>query len=138
MTPAVPACVVGRAGDQSGDRSWAALPAGGGRPRVGVAIASCYRNDTKRVSMVEPSSPPASPPDIDGLSFEQALQELEQLVRRLEAGEVTLDESIEAYERGSRLKAHCERKLNEAQQKVERIARAADGSPSLEPFEGER
>lgn len=87
--------------------------------------------------MAEPSSPPAPSSDIDAMTFEQALQELEQLVRRLEGGEVTLDESIQAYERGSQLKAHCERKLNEAQQKVERIARAADGSPAAEPFEGE-
>ena len=77
-----------------------------------------------------------APPDVASMSFEQALQELEQLVRRLEAGEVTLDESIQAYERGSQLKAHCERKLSEAQQKVETIARAADGGVATEPFEG--
>jgi exodeoxyribonuclease VII small subunit len=83
-----------------------------------------------------PTDSGAPPPDIAGMSFEQALQELEQLVRRLEAGEVTLDESIQAYERGSQLKAHCERKLSEAQQKVETIARTAEGGVATRPFEG--
>jgi exodeoxyribonuclease VII small subunit len=73
------------------------------------------------------------PPEIAGMSFEDALAELEQIVRRLEAGQVKLDEAILSYERGAQLKQHCERKLNEAQQRVERIVIGADGAISAEP-----
>ena len=66
--------------------------------------------------------------DIAALSFEDALDQLEGIVRTLESGQCRLDESIRAYERGALLKAHCETKLREAQLKVERLARAADGS----------
>ncbi|HEY3912722.1 MAG TPA: exodeoxyribonuclease VII small subunit [Stellaceae bacterium] len=73
------------------------------------------------------------PADIAAMSFEDALAELEQIVRRLEAGQVKLDEAILSYERGAQLKQHCERKLNEAQQRVERIAIGPDGAISAEP-----
>jgi exodeoxyribonuclease VII small subunit len=73
------------------------------------------------------------PPEIAGMSFEDALAELEQIVRRLEAGQIKLDEAILSYERGAQLKQHCERKLNEAQQRVERIVIGADGAISAEP-----
>lgn len=72
-------------------------------------------------------------PDIAAMSFEDALAELEQIVRRLEAGQVKLDGAILSYERGAQLKQHCERKLNEAQQRVERIVIGADGAISAEP-----
>lgn len=71
--------------------------------------------------------------DIDGLSFEDALKELEAIVRQLEQGQVKLDEAIAAYERGAQLKQHCERKLAEAKAKVEKITLAADGTISSEP-----
>ncbi len=73
------------------------------------------------------------PADIAVMSFEDALAELEQIVRRLEAGQVKLDEAILSYERGAQLKQHCEKKLNEAQQRVERIAIGPDGAISAEP-----
>jgi exodeoxyribonuclease VII small subunit len=72
-------------------------------------------------------------PDIAAMSFEDALAELEQIVRRLEAGQVKLDEAILSYERGAQLKRHCERKLNEAQQRVERIVVGPDGAIAAEP-----
>lgn len=72
-------------------------------------------------------------PEISNMSFEDALAELEQIVRRLEAGQVKLDEAILSYERGALLRQHCERKLNEAQQRVERIVIGADGALSTEP-----
>lgn len=75
------------------------------------------------------------PPDIAAMSFEDALAELEQIVRRLEAGQVKLDEAILCYERGAQLKRHCERKLNEAQQRVERIVVGPDGAIAAEPAE---
>lgn len=71
--------------------------------------------------------------DIAAMSFEDALAELEQIVRRLEAGQVKLDEAIQSYERGSQLKRHCEQKLNEAQQRVERIVIGPDGAVSAQP-----
>ena len=76
------------------------------------------------------TNPPA---EIAAMSFEDALAELEQIVRRLEAGQVKLDEAIQSYERGALLKQHCERKLNEAQQRVERIVIGADGAITAEP-----
>ena len=72
-------------------------------------------------------------PDIAAMSFEDALAELEQIVRRLEGGQVKLDEAISCYERGDRLKRHCETKLNEAQQRVEKIVIGPDGAVSAEP-----
>lgn len=71
--------------------------------------------------------------DIATMSFEEALVELEQIVRRLEGGQVKLDEAILSYERGAQLKQHCERKLNEAQQRVDRIVIGPDGAISAEP-----
>ncbi len=78
-------------------------------------------------------SDPSTPADIAALSFEDALAELEQIVRRLEAGQVKLDEAILSYERGAQLKQHCERKLNEAQQRVDRIVIGPDGAINAEP-----
>ena len=71
--------------------------------------------------------------EIDNMSFEDALAELEQIVRRLEAGQVKLDEAIRCYERGARLRRHCEGKLDEAQQRVDRIVVGADGVISSRP-----
>jgi exodeoxyribonuclease VII small subunit len=71
--------------------------------------------------------------EIASLSFEEALAELEQIVRRLETGSAKLDEAIGAYERGALLKRHCEAKLREAQARVEKIVMNADGSVGAEP-----
>jgi len=73
------------------------------------------------------------PADITAMNFEEALAELEQIVRRLESGQVRLDEAILFYERGALLKRHCERKLNEAQQRVDRIVIGGDGAITAEP-----
>ena len=76
---------------------------------------------------------PGVPPDIVAMSFEDALAELEQIVRRLEGGQVKLYEAILSYERGAQLKRHCERKLNEAQQRVDRIVIGPEGPVIAEP-----
>ena len=76
---------------------------------------------------------PALPKDIAGLSFEDALKELESIVTQLEQGKVKLDEAITAYERGAALKRHCEAKLREAQLKVDKIVLSQDGSVGVEP-----
>ena len=76
--------------------------------------------------------------DIQRMSFETALAELEKIVRQLEEGEGKLDESIKAYERGALLKRHCEAKLQEAQMRVEKIVLAADGAiAGAEPLDAE-
>jgi exodeoxyribonuclease VII small subunit len=73
-------------------------------------------------------------PAIEAMSFEEALNELQGLVKALEKGEAKLDEAIRAYERGAALKQHCERKLREAQAKVDKIVVGADGTLSSEPM----
>ncbi len=74
---------------------------------------------------------------VDKMSFEQAMGELESVVGQLERGDVELEESIKLYERGAKLKARCEAKLKEAEEKVQAITLSADGRPegtrSLDP-----
>lgn len=74
------------------------------------------------------------PADIAKLSFEEALAELEKLVRQLEDGKAKLDDAIGAYERGAMLKRHCEAKLREAQARIEQIAVGSDGV-TTKPFD---
>ncbi|MEH6410614.1 MAG: exodeoxyribonuclease VII small subunit [Hyphomonas sp.] len=64
---------------------------------------------------------------VDKMSFEEALGELEGIVKQLEAGEVELEKSITIYERGAALKAHCESRLKTAELKVEQIVQGAGG-----------
>ena len=74
--------------------------------------------------------------DIDALSFEQALAELERIVGQLESGQAPLEQSIELYERGALLKAHCEAKLAQAQARIEQITLAENGQPAgTAPFD---
>ena len=79
-------------------------------------------------------SDPINTTDIAAMNFEDALAELEQIVRRLEAGQVRLDEAIKSYERGAQLKRHCETKLNEAQQRVDRIVIGPEGAVRAQPM----
>ncbi len=69
------------------------------------------------------------------LSFELALKELEDIVGRLEQGEVDLEESIALYERGQALKVHCERKLKAAEGRLEKIVAGAKGPEHSEPLD---
>jgi exodeoxyribonuclease VII small subunit len=73
------------------------------------------------------------PADIARLSFEEALAELQSLVKSLEKGDSKLDDAINSYQRGVDLKRHCEAKLREAQLKVEKIVHSADGTIATEP-----
>ena len=75
------------------------------------------------------------PDDIRKLSFEDAINELETIVRTLEGGKGKLDEAIDSYERGTLLRRHCESKLAEAQARIDKIVPAADGSAKTVPFE---
>lgn len=66
---------------------------------------------------------------VEGMSFEEAIRELEMVVAKLERGDVALEESILLYERGAALKARCEAKLSEAEEKVARITFGEGGKP---------
>ncbi len=77
------------------------------------------------------------PPDIARLSFEDALSELETIVRQLEDGKGELDQAIKTYERGARLKRHCEAKLQEAQIKVEKVVLGPGGAVAVEPADAD-
>lgn len=70
--------------------------------------------------------------DIKSMSFEQALDELEDIVRRLESGDIALDGAIQAYARGAALKNHCDQKLRQAEQRVSRINITDDGTVTAE------
>lgn len=70
---------------------------------------------------------------LETMSFEEALQELETIVRRLEEGKTNLDEAISAYERGAALRAHCEKKLKDARLRVEQIVVNSDGTIETKP-----
>jgi exodeoxyribonuclease VII small subunit len=74
------------------------------------------------------------PQDIAAMRFEQAMSELEGIVRDLEGGNVKLDDAVKFYERGAALKRHCETKLADARTKVEKITGAGK---SLEPMDQE-
>jgi exodeoxyribonuclease VII small subunit len=82
----------------------------------------------KREAMAE------TPTEIQALSYEDALKELEALIRKLESGSVDLADSIASYERGAALAAHCSKLLEATEQKVERLVLGADGKPSEEPL----
>jgi exodeoxyribonuclease VII small subunit len=71
---------------------------------------------------------PAALADVSALSFEDALAELERIVRGLESGQQKLEEAITAFERGSALRRHCEAKLAEAETRIQAIVERADGT----------
>ncbi|WP_296426878.1 exodeoxyribonuclease VII small subunit [Yoonia sp.] len=74
---------------------------------------------------------------VDKMSFEEAIKELEAVVGQLERGDVALDQSIALYERGAALKARCEAKLKEAEEKVAKITLGEGGQPTgTEPLDG--
>ena len=74
----------------------------------------------------------AIPTDINKMSFEEALAELDSIVGVLEQGSNNLDNAIKAYERGTLLKQHCETKLKEAKERIEKISVAPNGEISTE------
>ena len=74
--------------------------------------------------------------DIKAMSFEQALDQLEKIVQKLESGEAPLQESIAIYERGEALKAHCEKLLKTAEARIEKITLSREGQPTgVEPLD---
>lgn len=76
------------------------------------------------------------PEAIEALSFEEALKRLEAIVHRLESGEATLDEAIQLYGDGDALRAQCEKRLSDAQARIEKITLGRDGEPGgVQPFD---
>ena len=74
--------------------------------------------------------------DLSQMNFEDALRALEDVVRRLESGEVPLDESIDLYERGEALRKHCQGRLDAAQARIEKIVDGPSGNVTgTEPFD---
>ena len=77
-------------------------------------------------------------PKISEMTFEEALRALQQVVRQLEDGEVPLDQSITLYERGEKLRAACQARLDAAQARIEAIVLDAKGQPSgTKSFDGD-
>ena len=68
--------------------------------------------------------------ELAALPFEKAMAELEEIVTRLEKGSVTLEDSIAIYERGEALRRHCERLLQSAEMRIEKITLGSDGTPT--------
>ncbi|TPE53179.1 exodeoxyribonuclease VII small subunit [Amaricoccus solimangrovi] len=81
------------------------------------------------------TEPTAGATPVAGMSFEQALRELESVVARLESGEATLEDSISLYARGAELRAHCEAKLKAAEARVAEITQGSDGAVSARTVE---
>lgn len=73
--------------------------------------------------------------DIESLSFEQALAELEQIVQQLEQGQVKLDDAVEAYQRGALLKKYCETKLQQAELKIQQVVLDGGEPKALQSFD---
>ncbi|VVT14973.1 exodeoxyribonuclease VII small subunit [Erythrobacter sp. EC-HK427] len=77
-------------------------------------------------------------PNIAGMSFEDALRALEEVVRKLESGEAKLDESIDLYEQGEKLRQHCQARLDAAQARIEKIVAGPDGkAQGTQPFDAD-
>lgn len=75
--------------------------------------------------------------DKENISFEDALQQLENIVRELEGGRIKLDDAVKAYEQANALKKICETKLANAKLKIEKIEEGSDGELKTEDFLGE-
>jgi exodeoxyribonuclease VII small subunit len=80
----------------------------------------------------------AADPPAEGLKFEQALERLEKIVAEMESAELPLDEVVKRYEEGTKLVRLCSRKLEEAEKKIEILARAKDGTIAAGPFDSSK
>jgi exodeoxyribonuclease VII small subunit len=75
--------------------------------------------------------------DLEKKKFEEALEDLEKIVERLESGELSLEESLAAFEDGVRLVKFCNRKLTEVEKKIELLVKDKNGTLQLKPLEDE-
>ena len=95
------------------------------------------RNDSPSPAAAakRPADEATAPADIAGMSFEQAMGELDRIVRQIEEGRGDLDGAITAYERGVSLKRHCEGKLKEAEKRIEKITMTGEGGLAAVAFD---
>lgn len=101
--------------------------------RATMSRRFCRRWQSHEFEAMNEATPPV---DVETLSFEQALDELETIVKRLEEGRVPLAESVAIYERGEALKQRCEDLLRQAEARVEKITLDANGKPKgTEPLD---
>ena len=101
-----------------------------------VLTAKFWPRLTLRAGAAKPLAMDNTTPDLASLSFEDALRALEDVVRRLESGDVPLDQSIALYEQGEKLRAHCQARLHAAQARIEQIVAGADGrAAGTRPFD---
>jgi exodeoxyribonuclease VII small subunit len=77
------------------------------------------------------------PDDIKAMDFEEAIGALEDIVRNLENGQVSLEKSIDIYSRGTQLRAHCDEKLKDATARIEKITQSGNGAFNTAPLDGE-
>lgn len=87
------------------------------------------------VGASEPGAIAADEPNVEQMSFEAALAQLEAIVQKLERGQLDLDQSIEAYELGTRLRKHCDGKLRDARLRLEKLTLDEQGHASLESMD---
>jgi exodeoxyribonuclease VII small subunit len=106
-------------------------------PLLGPIAADNLRrfSEARRRIRSRPMSETKKRKDISTMSFEEALAELQGLVKELEKGEGKLDEAVDTYKRGIALKEHCERKLRDAQERIAKIVIAPDGAVTAEAIE---
>ena len=71
----------------------------------------------------------------EDIKFEDALSKLESIVEKLESGDLSLDESLEAFEEGIRLSRICSKRLDEAERKIEILTKGEDGQLQVEDFD---
>jgi exodeoxyribonuclease VII small subunit len=98
-------------------------------------VTDPFRHDEPETASPDPEAGPGGVAEVAKMSFEVALAELESIVERLERGQLDLEESIRAYERGTELKRHCEARLKEAELRVDRITKGPEGEVAAVPFE---
>jgi len=81
--------------------------------------------------------PTALPADVSAMNFEDALAALEEIVKNLESGQVSLEESIDIYTRGTQLRRHCDQKLKDATARIDKITKLQNGGLTLSALDGE-
>lgn len=83
------------------------------------------------------SNAPKKPDPSKKLDFERSLARLEEVVRKLESPQLSLDEAMKLFEEGVELSRECQKQLEEAEGRVEILLKKADGKLAAEPFEAE-
>ena len=83
--------------------------------------------------MVDTDDATQIPEEVKAMTFEAALEALEEIVQKLDSGQVSLEDSIDIYTRGTQLKRHCEAKLRSAKERVDKIVVGSGGTVGVKP-----